>query len=522
MIGVDDPKPDSFSSRVSLNMVTNVLRTVIMALVGLLMVPYYIGEFGLAAYAILPLATSLTSYFIAIADSLSSAFTRYMVIALQKGDVEGANRVFNTSFFGLGKMMLILLPIVLVISYASPYIFNVGPSGTFDVQFLFLMVILSSLIVSFCSCITSVFMAYNRLHITYSGRIVHVVSQVAFVFLFFFLVGPSLSLVGLSYILSVLLYVGIILYYFRRMAPEIKLSRRHNDSSLLREMGSLGLWAVVDEMGALLFIQASMILVNLRLGSEIQSSFAIVANVISMMNTACAAIAVTAIPLVYRCYTEGRRDKMVLTLDVFSKFVGVMMAFPMAYLLIFAPQVLEVWLGPGYDGLIPMLWMMVPAQVAVCASYPLLQVPVMYKKVRGMAMLTISLGVLNILLGLALVEFTDLGVFGVCLAWTVTTLVLRFIVYPVYSSRLMEVRVWSLMRPMMWSYVMFVVSLVPCAVIGYFLDIPATWAGVILSLLLMFFVYMVVTIRSVFNESERREVLTYVPGPVQKLLSKFL
>ena len=60
---------DKFTSKVSLNMVTNVVRTVLMAVIGLLMVPYYIGEFGLAAYAILPLATSLTSYFISIADS---------------------------------------------------------------------------------------------------------------------------------------------------------------------------------------------------------------------------------------------------------------------------------------------------------------------------------------------------------------------------------------------------------------------------------------------------------------------
>ena len=39
---------DSFSSRVSLNMVTNIIRTVIMALVRFMMVPDYRGEFGLS------------------------------------------------------------------------------------------------------------------------------------------------------------------------------------------------------------------------------------------------------------------------------------------------------------------------------------------------------------------------------------------------------------------------------------------------------------------------------------------
>ena len=111
---------DAFSSKVSHNMVSNIVRTVLMALIGLLMVPYYLDEFGLATYAILPLATTVTNYFIIISDSIANAFSRYMVIAIQNKDVEGTNRVFTTSVIGLGKCMALMLLFSVVISVAAP------------------------------------------------------------------------------------------------------------------------------------------------------------------------------------------------------------------------------------------------------------------------------------------------------------------------------------------------------------------------------------------------------------------
>ena len=69
---------DPFSSRVSINVSVNIIRTIVMALTGFLMVPYYIGSLGMATYAIIPLITSVTTYFLAMSDSLADAFTRYI------------------------------------------------------------------------------------------------------------------------------------------------------------------------------------------------------------------------------------------------------------------------------------------------------------------------------------------------------------------------------------------------------------------------------------------------------------
>ena len=104
-------KIDSFNSKVSLNMATNLIHTVVMALIGFLMVPYYIGEFGLSTYAIIPLSITVTTYFIALSDCLASAFARYMGVAVQTSDPERINRTFTTSLSGMGRVMLVMAPV---------------------------------------------------------------------------------------------------------------------------------------------------------------------------------------------------------------------------------------------------------------------------------------------------------------------------------------------------------------------------------------------------------------------------
>ena len=79
--GMREESDSSFSSRVSLNMVANMARAIVLALVGLLMVPYYIDQFGMEVYGLLPLATSITTYVLIASDSLVSSFSRYLIIA---------------------------------------------------------------------------------------------------------------------------------------------------------------------------------------------------------------------------------------------------------------------------------------------------------------------------------------------------------------------------------------------------------------------------------------------------------
>ena len=511
-----------FFSKVSLNMVTNITRVIVMALVGFLMVPYYIDQFGLATYAILPLATSITTYVLVASESLADSFTRFMIIAIQKGDRNEITRTYSSSVIGMVRIILILLPAAVLISILSPYLFNVGDDSHLEVQMMFIQVMIASLLVSFTTSLDSIYMAHNYLYRLYSVRIVHCLIQVVFVVLFFICFGPSLTLLGLSYLLAAVILVVWLLFGIKRIDPEIRVDRSTFDKDLLKEMSNLGIWSVITRLGYILFIQTSQIVVNVCLGSQIQGEFSIIVNIISMIATTCTAFVAVGVPVLYKHYNNGDKNMLISNLDLFTKFIGMILAFPIAYLIIFAPQVLTAWLGTTYENTVAMVMIMVPLCVARCSMDILPSVAILYKNVRTMGLWTIGLGILNVILAVILIQFTDLGVFGACIAWDISIGLLNFVFYPVFISRLMNVNIMIFFKSLIVDYIAFGILIGLGLLFNNYFELPYGWIPILLSFTAMFIVFAVISMRIGLNKEERGIVVTFFPQFLQKYLSKVL
>jgi len=66
------------------NLITNVVLFLVSILIGVFLVPYYIDTLGVSSYALVPLATSITSYVNLVIQSLNSSVSRYLTVDLQR------------------------------------------------------------------------------------------------------------------------------------------------------------------------------------------------------------------------------------------------------------------------------------------------------------------------------------------------------------------------------------------------------------------------------------------------------
>ena len=132
-----DEENKSFSKQAAPNLFANLLFVAVNALIGIFLVPYYIGSLGVAAYGIVPLATSITSYIVLISESLSEAVSRYMCVYVQSGQEVNSQRMYNSALFGTLKVVVVLVPVIIMVAFMSPYIFNIDPNSAIEVQILF-------------------------------------------------------------------------------------------------------------------------------------------------------------------------------------------------------------------------------------------------------------------------------------------------------------------------------------------------------------------------------------------------
>lgn len=503
---------EKFNRLVIPNMATNIMRAVVTALIGLFLVPYYIDELGVSAYSLIPLITSVSSYVMIIADAMTSAYSRYLIIALQEGDAEKVDRTYTTTVFGLARLVTMTIPLVVIISIVSPYVFQIGSNSSLDVQLLFLMVLMSSLLATFGACFTSIFNASNKLYQLYTIRIGYALLQVFFIVLFFMMEGASLILIGVSYVLSAVIYVAVLFTVAKRTYPKIRVRRKLNDKKLLGEMSKLGGWSVVSKIGILMFIQTSLILVNLYLGSDEEGYFAVVVTMMTMVNTSCLTVSEVVTPIIYRAYSSGRMDRLLNISKTALKFIALIVAFPVAYICIFSSQILTVWVGADFaDHLSLTVSAMILVQVAGCCTNAVSTIPTLMLKVRPVALMTVMIGVVNIALGAILMTYTDLGSLGAGLAWMVSIVFMDAIFYPLFTAKILSVNKSSYYRPMLSGYMALALCLVCCELFDIAFTLPGTWTSILISFGIGFVLYFTLMVKFGFKGDEKEVIVSILP-----------
>ena len=145
------------------NLAANIAYFLVNIIIGIALVPFFISTLGVAAYGIIPLATSITGYVAIVVQSLNTSTSRFLTVDLQRGDYAHANKTFNTALFGLTSVILLMVPIILVVAFYAPSLFNVPAGQEGGAILLFLGVSMAFLIRSWSGNFTVQLFAFNRL-----------------------------------------------------------------------------------------------------------------------------------------------------------------------------------------------------------------------------------------------------------------------------------------------------------------------------------------------------------------------
>ena len=510
----------NFNTKTSLNVLTNVVRTLIMTLVGIFLVPYYISTLGIAAYALVPLATTLASYIQVLSDSVATATVRYSTLALEENDRDEANITLSSSFFGLGKLCLFLLPIGMVLAVISPIVFNIGEMASVEIQLLFALIILSSLIVTVSSPFNGVFYASNSLYLMYFAKLGYTISQVCAIIILFTLTTPSLIEIGIAYLISSLVMFAMVVLLSKKVDSNLAIRRNYYDREHFLKISNLGLWSIIQKVGGLLYIELSLVLVNLYLGPELQGGFAMIATIISMVNTAVYTVSDSVDPFIYRAYAEKNEGFLKEITRVSTKFITLVIVFPVTFIIVFSPEFFGAWVGSEFSYLSDALVLGLLGNLSFCSIASMMAIPRVYLKVERIAIVTVLIGIMNAVLFIAFFTFgfdsleMALGILAAC------NIVLSLIT-AVYDAKLINARFYEFLIPMLEGYIVAAILYPILGLIHDSLSIPSQWIPLLLSLLVLFVIYFFIVYFLAFSRCEKEQIEQLVPAKISKYLPSF-
>lgn len=432
---VAPPKKGSFP----VNLAANLANFGISIVVGFWFTPYIIRHLGVAAYGLVPLATTVTSYMSLFTIALSAAVGRNITIALDRQDNNEANRIFNTSFWGTSGVLITLLGPALWLSTKAQLFLNV-PSG-YGTQFVWLF--LCTMGMFFLTAIGSSFgiatYCRNRFDLANAVMIAGTLVRVAVILLLFNLAAPRVWHVGIALLVSTAIGLVLSVVVWRYLTPMLKIQRSAFSLQTLRQLTGMGGWIVITHIGSILFLSIDLVVVNKMIGAEAGGQYGAVMLWSTMLRNLAGVVAGVFGPTIVTLYGRQEIPGLVAYSRRAVKFVGLMVALPIGLICGFAQPLLSVWLGQGFAPLAPLMALM---SIHLCVNLsvlPLFNIPVAANRVRLPGILTCIMGAGNLGLALMLAGPVGWGMYGVAAAGAIMLTAKNLVFTPLYASHILGV-----------------------------------------------------------------------------------
>lgn len=420
--------------RLIANIGTNMLAVFVGAAIGIWQTPYLIRHFGIEVYGMIPLVISFIAYFNLLTASITNAVTRFVAIHLGKGEEEQGNTYFNSALFALIILCGILLIPVIILSAFFSKVFQVPAGFETDTSWMFFYVIFSTFIMAVNSPFLVSTFVRHRFDLSNSVKMVGRLLRVIFYVVCFMYLSVSLKYFGLSYIVMALFVLVCSIVLTKCLTPQLQVNWRRFSWLTLREMGRMSAWIAINQVGALLYLSVSFIIINLFLGPEQCGRYAPVALWVTLLGALGGALSDVFAPIAFEYIARDRLDILVLQIRRSTKFLGLIMGLPVGLLCGLAVPVLTRWLGPDFTDLWPLVWLLIAPWLITITIRPMFAIYRGLDKVKLPAVATLLGGVINVLLSVSLVCYTNLGIFGIAVSLLVCIVAKNLFFTPVYAA----------------------------------------------------------------------------------------
>ncbi len=422
------------------NLVSNIALFLVNVGVGLWLVPLLIHNLGVAAYGLIPLAMSLTHYVALITLAVSGGISRFLTIDLHQNNLDKANRTFNTCFWSLIALILVCIPLLMAFTNFVPVLFNVPSEEVVSSKWLFAGVMGAFLLSTLSSSFGASAFAYNRLDLNNYVQILRSLVRLSAIIVLFFLVSPSLESVAIATLFSACAHLAADYYFWRKLTPQLTIDRSFFDSTRLKDLLSMGGWLVVNHVGSLLFLNIDLIVVNRLFGPGAGGEYASVLQWNTLLRSMAGILSGLLAPMYMISYAKGNIDDLIKMSKMSVKIMGLGLAVPIGLACGLSKELLNVWIGPEFSKLAPLMVLMLIHLTVNLAVLPLFSINVCCNKVKVPGVITLLMGLLNLVLAVAIPLVFNTGFYGVAIAGAIVLTFKNALFTPWYASKILGIK----------------------------------------------------------------------------------
>ncbi|OBW50894.1 hypothetical protein A9985_09885 [Bacillus safensis] len=418
------------------NASANLITFVLMMLMSVCLTPYIVHTLGVEAFGLIHLTQNMINYLSVITASLSAVVVRFFSVAAHKGEMEKAQRYLASYFVSSFLLSISLFLLCLFMSQQLVEWLHVPVHLAKDTQTAFILGGLLFMLNFVMSGIGAAPFYANKLYVSSVGQAIQMFLRALMIVILFTWTTPAIWHIPLAAVIGSLAAMGIGIYYFKKLIPWFSFKWRHVSLSSSLTLVRSGVWHSFEQMGILLFLQIDLLMTNLLIGAEATGQYAAILQFPLLLRTLAGTLAVVFAPTITKFYSNQDKEGLIQYAANAIKWSGLFVAFPAALLGGLAGPLMLLWLGPAFEEL---KWLLMIHAAYLCLTLmflPLTYVPTVFNRLKIPAVVTLILGVSNVLFAYGLTHMLQLGLYGIASAGAMVLLIKNIVFLPFYTARI--------------------------------------------------------------------------------------
>ncbi len=345
-----------------------------------------------------------------VAIALNSMASRFITIALTKGEQKKANTYFVSILFGnIIMSVALLVPMIGIVLFLDS-ILDIPVDLVIQVKLLFTLVFISMLV----NLLTNVFgvatFAKNKLYLNSISDVIVGIFRVVLYLVLFLFFDPTIVYVG-AVALAVAILTALFQYiYTKKLLPEMVIGRRYFDWNTIKEVLSSGVWNSVNQIGTVLLSTVGLMMCNSLYGATEGGVYSVALTIPNFMNGIVSMLSSVFLPMLTIKYARGNRNEVLEHVSMTQNVIGVIDNVPIAVFMAVGVNFFQLW-TPSVDPYRVQSYsiLAIGYLLVTSVSWPLSNLNTVMNRVKIPAIVMVGTGLSNVLLILATYHFTDWG-----------------------------------------------------------------------------------------------------------------
>ena len=408
-------KEVSKNKQLIINMSASLISCLVSLAISFFISPAIIDKIGFEAQSFMTMSTNFVNYASIVAMALNSMAGRFITIRIHQGDREGANAYFNSIMYAnIIIVAILIVPSVLAVAFLDRIV-NISPELLTDVKLLFAVSFANFMVTIISTTFSTATFAVNRLDLS-SMRTIEsqLLKAVLLVTLFKFL-PIRVSYTGIATLVANIYLFLTYIHYTKKLLPQIEVSPRYFHFSKVLEILSAGVWNTIMRSGQVLTNQLDTYISNLWIGKMEGGLISTATTIANAINTLYETVSAVFTPSLTISFAKNNKEELTNDLKSAMRMTGLFANIPLCFVIAFGIPFYQLWL-PNQADAIPTIYrltvLIMCGTIVGGAISPLFNVYTIVNKLKWNSLVTLFMGLANVLIVFILLQFPGLHPYG--------------------------------------------------------------------------------------------------------------